>query len=183
MKKFIISSAVALGLATSVQAQDFNLQIENLANNVYESFSGVVLVSDENCEVPDYTDITLHYYGNPADSTFGPNYDNFSYTVEEPTIAKTNTGYFDADGNPVIEESIEWAEVTKTCHVYGVARLSDDGGNPVVYNSRSIWDDNSKRLYLYDTEIWLGHSDTETVFSYAELVLNDGKFNLVTLEQ
>jgi len=215
MKKTLIASAIAgIILSNPVYSQNFNLTIENMYNEVYESLSGVIIVSDKECNVPDYTPIVLHYYGNSANTnTVSSNNssstifflnglsnkpslktDNFTYIVEEPVVVSPKT--CDAGGqesvfggagecipDPYFKPYIEYQEVTKTCLVYGTARLSDSGTTPIVNSSRSVYDITSNRLYLSNTEIWTALEDTGEVYSFVGMKLEDGVFVVTDAEK
>jgi len=183
MKKLLIASTIVASLASfNASAQDFRLQLEHMYGDVWESLSGVIVVSDRNCDVPDYKRVTLHYYNNPSDSYYGPNFDNFTYIVNEavlvaPATCGTMGGCIEAEFEPYID----YQDVVKSCNVYGVARLSDSGTAPIISDSRSVFDATSQRLYLTNTEIWEGHVDTEITLPSVSMKLVNGKFEITDL--
>ncbi|MCU7836520.1 MAG: hypothetical protein KZQ83_14885 [gamma proteobacterium symbiont of Taylorina sp.] len=188
MKKLWV--LMPLLFSSLVLAQDFSLQLENKYDSVYESLSGVIVVSDDDCNVPDYTTVNLHYYGSPADlsAVAGVSYgliDNFTYKVEEPVIIKYEACPPDIGAcveEPFFEAYIDYQNVTKKCNVYGVAKLRGLSQTVITSTSRSVYDATSQRLYLYDTEIYKNLLDTKTVISFVQLHFIDGQFELEVVE-
>jgi len=203
-----ILMVLILTLITSVSyAQDFNLQLRNVYGDIYESLSGVIVITDGNCDINDYEPVVLHHYNNPytgidnqsSNSTYTPFSglfnttsaqlkDNFTYTVQEAQIVNPRQCYDNSnssfggagDGSDCVPETfdpyIDYVDVVKSCKVYGVARLSDTGQEVITYDSRSVYDATSGRLYLFNTEIWNHLQDSGTVFSYVQLKVENGAF-------
>jgi len=217
MKKTSIASAIIAGAlfsAQAIQAQNFNLKLEHMYGDVYESLSGVIIVSDKYCEVPDYTSVILHYYDNPANSntirannsdansggldvplvsSFYNSYerpssliDNFTYEVEEAVLISPkscNEAFGACDEPSDFEPYIDYRAVTKTCQVYGVARLGDSGTDPINNNSRVVYDTDSDMLYVTNIEIWTALENTGEIFSYVSMQYALGRFFVRDIEQ
>jgi hypothetical protein len=163
-----------LAFTLNSYAQNFNLQLENKYDNVYESLSGVVVVSDDSCEVEDYYPVVLHYFNNPADSGIGGAYDTFTYRIEEPVIVAPNDcATFSGCTQEVFEPYIDYVSVVKTCNVYGVAMLRDSGQQVIQTNSEAIYDKTSSRLYLYNTKIYEHLQNTGVTFEYAQFLFTE----------
>jgi len=57
-----ILMVLILTLITSVSyAQDFNLQLRNVYGDIYESLSGVIVITDGNCDINDVAQLVLHH--------------------------------------------------------------------------------------------------------------------------
>ena len=54
--------------------------------------------------------------------------------------------------------------------------MADTGQEVVTYDSRSVFDATSGRLYIFDTEIWNHLQDSGNVFTYAQFKLENGLF-------
>jgi hypothetical protein len=207
MNKSLIAAALAASMASfNATAQDFNLQLDHKYGDVWESLSGVIVISDKDCDVEDYQPVVLHYYNTPADSRNGvgtndyfanlflgngvTRYDNFTYEVEEAVIVKPKSCEDDSQysgGECVSDDSfepyIDYQMVTKTCDVYGVARLSDTGTKPIEFNSRAVFDASSGRYYITNTEIWQSMINTGVVIDYVEMELDaDNRFSIKVIE-
>ena len=198
--------AIMLAFMTSISySQDFNLQLRNIYGDIFESLSGVIVITDGDCDVNEYEPITLHYYNKPytgvqtqapinnsnynpfsgiLNSNTGQLRDNFTYTVQEPQIINPrqclenqNSAFGGGECIPeTFEPYLDYVDVVKTCKVYGVAKLADTGQEVVTYDSRSVFDATSGRLYIFDTEIWNHLQDSGSVFTYAQFKLEDGVF-------
>lgn len=153
---FVLSMSIA-------QAQNtYNLTLQNVKGNIYQSLSGVVLILDNSCEVNDvfsFMTVQLNYYGNPEGSSVGPLFDNIVYE--------------------------DWIGDTYECGVYDTAMLKDGGITPIESFSTIAWDDDNKVLHLNGIEVWSRGVFTGLIFSYARLNWHSmqGNFTLEELEE
>jgi len=169
--KTLLLTIVLLVVSTVSNAQDFYLQLKPGFDNVYKSLSGVVLISDDTCNVPDYSDVILHYYNNPADSNFGPLRDNFTYVISEP--------FYNEDIS-----SIEYQDITIQCPVFGVARLNETGDEIVQYNSIAVYDADNQTAYFGNVRLVENLIPTGESFEFVKIKFNiDGTYEVLELTE
>ena len=154
--KYLLFLLFAL-TSISTNAQNYTLTLKSITPTIYESLSGVVIVTDENCGVSEYDTVELHYFNNPADSSVGSSFDNFTYVVSEASI---------------IGGVIEYNDVTKRCDVFGTARLRDTGVIPISSDAEAVYSRSSGDLYLYNVKLYDNLSDSGERINFARLKLN-----------
>ena len=140
-------------LSMNVSAQ-YNITISEIYPGIYKSLSDVIISGDTNCLVGNFQDVILYE-------------DKFTYVLEYPSIGGTCPAGFGGCPDDLEPFLINNEELI-TCSVYGVIGLSFDQSN-----SKAIFDRDSMRLYLYNTEIWERLEFTGQTYPYVQMRLMD----------
>ena len=148
---------VSLSFVSCAHAAQYMLTITEVSPEIYESESGIVVVSDETCPLRESTAVNLFYRADRKN-------DYLSYTEDVRVIE---------DGvEKTISESF-------TCPVRGVVGLSDYGGLQIPTNlSNPKYDADAGNLYLYNIELWENLGDSGFRIDFARLKFVDGVFHL-----
>ena len=150
---------------TPAYSQEYALTVSEISPTIYLSQSGIIISTDLDCLPLSNKQVVLDR-------------NRFTYTENEPYIVSPNicTGaYSGCVDEPYFAPYVDYHDVSYSCSVLGVIGLSDFSDIDLECG-RAMFDKTSKRLYLYNTEIWENLQYTQVTHPYAQMKLIDGVF-------